>query len=246
MVLWSGKDAWAQYGARYPLIDPVLGAAIVLLPLALIFGNRVLAWMSLTWMVAYLIIGVLLVATPPTYHRISTIVVFAALGGAAMVDWITPKRLKIIALVAFSLGSAFCNLNYYFSVYPTQRRPEFSSVLTRIIAPYKSTHNIVDASHAGLVTPEQQARGALVYHHELFKFELAGALITEILDENKVWTLGEINSPKVLLVVRSNTISKIGEHPPLGYRINRKWEDRSIGAPRTQWITVVELDREGS
>jgi len=243
-LLWNGSDAWAQYGATYPVVDPFIGAALALIPLALLFGNRLVAWVSLTWIVSYLVLGVLLVGTPPTYHRISTIVIFAALGAATVVDWIFPKRLKSLALTLFCLASAYCNLNYYFNVYPKQRRPEFSSVVARILTPYKGTHEIVDASYAGLLTPEQRAGGAAVYHNALIRAELRGAKIIEIINKEDMWPLGGAQSPKVLLITRSKTIAELGVHPPSGYKILAIWEDNSVGAPEPVSLTIVELQKE--
>jgi hypothetical protein len=245
-LLWNGADAWSQYGARYPLVDPVTGAALVLLPLALLFGNRVVAWLSLTWIVGYLVMGVLLVGTPPTYHRISTIVIFAALAAATMVDWIAPKRLKSLALTAFCVASAYCNLNFYFNTYPKQRLPEFSSVIARIMAPFKDTHEIVDASSAGIVTPEQKSRGALVYHNELLGADLPGAKIVEVLNKNETWTLGEARGSKILVIARTEAITEMGVHPPSGYTVGKMWEDRSIGAPEPVSLTIVELVKKPS
>lgn len=243
-VLWNGSDAWAQYGARYPLVDPFVGTALALLPFALLFGHRIVSWLAITWTAAYLVLGVLLIRSPPTYHRISTIVVFTALAAATIVDWISPKRFKGLALTAFCIASAYCNLNYYFNTYPKQRLPEFSSVVARILSPYKTTHTVVDASWAGLVTPEQKARGALVFHNELLGAELPGAQIIEVLHKGDIWTLGGAHGSSILLVARTEAISEIGVHPPTGYTVGKMWEDHSAGAPQPVSLTVVELVRE--
>jgi hypothetical protein len=243
-LLWSGSDAWSQYGARYPLVDPILGATLVLIPIALLIGNRVVAWISITWITSYLVLGVLLIGSPPTYHRISTIVIFAALVAATVVDWISPKRLKPLALIGLCLASAYCNLNYYFITYPKQRQPEFSSVVARILTPYRGTHEIVDASNAGYVTPEQKARGAIQYHTELLGAELQGAKVLEILSKNDMWTLGGAQAPKVLLITRTKTISELGVHPPSGYTVRSIWEDRTVGAPEPVSLTMVELEKD--
>lgn len=243
-VLWDGVDAWSIYGAQYPLVDPFVGAALFLLPIALLFGNRVVSWISLTWIVSYLVLGVLLVATSPTYHRISTVVIFAALAAATIVDWISPRRFKPIALTAFCVASAYCNLNYYFNEYPKKRLPELSSVIARIMSEYKNTHQIVDASHAGIITPEAKTEGALVYHAALLQNELPGVAIIELLNKGDTWTLGGTQATKVLLVTRSETLSEIGVHPPAGYSVRKTWEDTSAKVPLPVRLTMVELVKE--
>ena len=242
-VLWNGSDAWAQYGARYPLVDGFIGAAILLLPFALLFGNRIVAWMSLSWITSYLVIGVLLVGTPPTYHRISTVVIFAALGAATIVDWIAPKRFKFLVLTIFCLASGYCNLKYYFYTYPTQRLPHFSSVVTRIMSPYKNSHTIIDASHAGVIPPEQKNTGTLVYHHELLKAELRGAKIIEILDLDDIWNIQDSMGSAILIVCRSEQVDQIGVRPPPSYTIVNSWKDDSTGAPQRVSLSVFELTK---
>ena len=245
-LLWDGVDAWSQYGAQYPLVDPFVGAVLFLLPIALLFGNRVVSWISLTWIVSYLVLGVVLVATPPTYHRISTVVIFAALAAATIVDWVSPRKLKPIALAALCLASAYCNLNYYFNEYRKKRLPEFSPVIARIMSEYKDTHQIVDASHAGIVTPERKAKGDLVYHNFLLDNELPGIKVIEILNKRDTWTLGGSQAAKVLVVIRTETLSEIGVYPPAGYSVRKTWEDTSAKAPVPVPLTIVELVKEPS
>lgn len=240
-VLWTGVDGWAQYGARYPLVDPIIGAVLVLLPFMLLFGNRVVGWMSLTWMLAYVVLGVVIIATPPTYHRVSTVVIFAALAAATLVDSLSPRMLKSVALTALCVGSAYCNLEYYFIKYPQRRLPELSSVIARVICPYKNTHDIIDASHAGFVTPEQQKKGAIVFHESLLVADCRGAQVHQVLHKEEIWNLPGAQRSKVLVVATSSTIKELGIHPPAGYSVQTTWEDSSIGAPGPVSLTMVEL-----
>ena len=191
-------------------------------------------------------LGVVLVATPPTYHRISTVVIFAALAAATIVDWVSPRKLKPIALAALCLASAYCNLNYYFNEYRKKRLPEFSPVIARIMSEYKDTHQIVDASHAGIVTPERKAKGDLVYHNFLLDNELPGIKVIEILNKRDTWTLGGSQAAKVLVVIRTETLSEIGVYPPAGYSVRKTWEDTSAKAPVPVPLTIVELVKEPS
>ena len=239
-----GSDHFAAYLADRGLADAVTAA---LLPaayaVALAMLSAPVAWASVVFTGAYLTGAVLLTASPPTYHRISVVLLFSSLA----VAWLVVGMGRVIAArlraplvvpalaVAVAGASAFLNLHYYFAGFPRTTSSDAGFVLGNLICRYAPTHTIVDATKLD--------RNEYVSTFNRYPdFECPEAKRVRIESSEKLWDLVELTSaPRVVLIVP--TAVEAG-HPgsPGGYRLARRSVDASIRLPAPMPLTVLEYE----
>jgi 4-amino-4-deoxy-L-arabinose transferase-like glycosyltransferase len=232
-----GTDWFHAYGAHRSLLDP-LTAALAPIAFALVLArlSSALGWVVTLFVAAYLAGGVFLLSTPPTYHRIAVVVLFAclavgwALAGLArglkengVRGW-TPAVLAGVVVA----GSAWLNLDQYFRKEPRIRRLDAAMGVGKLICRYASTHTVIDATgfsddrYARLDCPEARPTHLEVSRLEAFL---------------------ESERPPRAVVILPATV-ETGEATRSGsYRLIRKSLDRSIGYPEEVALSILELDR---
>jgi 4-amino-4-deoxy-L-arabinose transferase-like glycosyltransferase len=238
-VFQFGSDWFHAYGAHRSLLDPIT-AALAPIAFALLLArlSTPLGWVVVLFVGAYLTGGVLLLSTPPTYHRIAVVVLFACLvEGWALIGlarWSMERgmlRWTAGALAgAVVLGSAWLSLHHYFCEEPRIRRIDAGMGVGRWICRYARTHTVIDATgvaddrFAGLECPE------------------ARPLRSEA-DADRLEALLESERPARAVVILPASV-EIGETgPSRSYRLTRRSVDRSIGYPAELPLSILELER---
>jgi hypothetical protein len=232
-VLWKGRDHLPETGAPYPFLDPVVGILVACLPL-LFWRRWKVAWLCVSWIIIYLTVGVVMCAELTSYHRIVTLAVFTSLAAAMVCEYVLPRRLTAIAAGVVCLCSTYVNLNRYFVQEPKRLSPAGAQLwVAKQFCGYAKSHAIVDASRPEGLLP---TRGFV----EFIRFECKTDDYHLVPEPGKVWQLAGTQRDKVLVVVSSSTLARIGMSPPQGYEVVRSWAGQPFMGPE---YTFVELSR---
>jgi hypothetical protein len=235
-IFWWGQDGHPLYGARYPLVDPAVGALLFLAPL-LFFRRPVTAWICSVWIVGYVTIGLVLCIGEVTYHRVLTSIGFVALAVTALVDSFLPRRAANLALGALCLLSAYLNLNWYFRSYPQSIGLSATSGLATTICPFSKTHTIVDA------TGPNGGPWGFEYHSAL-DAECGPLTYKAVTNTSELWNVVGTLRGKVLVITRTPVVAQIGEAIPADFVTVKKWRDDRISNPEKISLSVFDLYRQ--
>jgi len=232
--------------ARRSLVDPVTAA---LLPLAaamlLIRIRSPLGWLFWTWIPLYLVIGVLLCAHPPTNHRVVTVLLMSSLAvswgahelAGTIRDGFALPRWSSAALVgAFVVTASWMNIEYYFVEFRASRPMGHTEGFTWLACSYAGSYTILDATWIDgwqYVPPNSN----------FFDYQCPSAHRVRIRDSADLWRLDRFTEATrlVLIVPREVVLRHPGE--PEGYRVVRRYVDRSIKGPVPLPLEVYELER---
>ncbi len=232
-VFWWGQDGHPLYGARYPLLDPIVGALFILTPL-LFFRMPVTAWICAVWIIGYILIGLVLCIGEVTYHRVLTSIGFASLAVTALVDSFLPRRISSLGLGALCLASAYLNLDWYFRSYPKLVGVTATTGIATIVCPFAKTHTIVDA------TGPNGGQWGYEYHSAL-DAECGPLKYQGVTNASELWNVVGTLRGNVLVITRTSALAQIGEVAPTNYTIIRKWKDDRISTPENISLSVFDL-----
>jgi len=241
-----GSDRFPAYNADRALNDAVT-AALVPVAYALLFFrlSTPVGWLCIVFTGAYLSGGVLLCPTPPTYHRIPAILLFSCLGVAwALIGLArsfaaharTPRWLPAVAAFAVVGASAWFNLDYYFREFPRTRLMEARLGLGNLICRYAGTHTVVDATaldgHSYVPTDN-------LYPN----FQCPEAKWVRIHEASRLWKFPEVTEARRVALIVPTIVESASPGKPQGYRLVRKYVDRSIRRPVDLPLSVMEYER---
>ena len=236
-MLWNGWDSMPIYGVYFGLVDSNVTYLLWLAPLFLLRSRRV-GWMCFVWIVGYITFGCVLCATAITYHRILTVVPFACLAAAAIIDAALPRWAAVVGLIVLCCLSANSNLNYYFTIYPKQRPPAYQMVMAHNLKQYGSSYVLVDASRPDTLSFPDAER--LV---NFYRFETKIKDIIRVSKPSDIWKLGETKAEKVILVTSSNRLSAAGILPSSGYSIKNMWQHEARLGDGPLLLNFFELQK---
>ena len=241
-----GSDRFPAYNADRALNDAVT-AALVPVAYALLFFrlSTPVGWLCIVFTGAYLSGGVLLCPTPPTYHRIPVILLFSCLGVAwALIGLArsfaaharTPRWLPAVAAFAVVGASAWFNLDYYFREFPRTRLMEARLGLGNLICRYAGTHTVVDATaldgHSYVPTENLYP-----------SFQCPEAKWVRIHEASRLWKFPEVTDARRVALIVPTIVESASPGQPQGYRLVRKYVDRSIRQPVELPLSVMEYER---
>jgi len=240
-----GGDYFKAYGADRALHDPVT-AALTPAAYALLLWklSSPVGWVSIVFSGAYLTGGVLLCASPPTYHRTLVVLLFSSLGVAWTVTGLArlltdrPRtRRYVTAAIALAVvvASAWLNLHYYFRELGRTRLTDAGFALGNVICRYAGTHTVIDATVLDgreYVPPSG---------YPLLECPEAKRIRVERVSDLR--RLSELTgAERVLLVVPSDV--EAANPPELrGYHLVRRFVDSSIQLPTRLSLSILEYER---
>jgi 4-amino-4-deoxy-L-arabinose transferase-like glycosyltransferase len=246
-----GADGFGLYGALRPLVDAVTGALVPLAAaLLLVRIATPAAWMCSAWWFTYLFVTVFLANHQPSFHRITTALVFVAFAVAsastqllaAMRDGfrLGPRSVPVGSLAIAALA-IFANADFYFRQYPTDRGMWHTMGLAWIECAYVSSHVVIEATAldgSEYVPIDNKARPLLCPG-----WEKAIIRITSVAD---LWDIERFTQADDVVLITPAAVAR--EHPghPRGYRVVRYVVDDRIGAPERLPLAVIELRRENA
>jgi hypothetical protein len=243
----TGVDHGSDYAAQRSLVDAVT-ASMVPVAAAILLARLLTpaAWLCLTWVGAYLAIGVFLTAQPPSYHRIPTVLLFSSIAVAwtvAQLAGTIRERLRLpastVALVcfAFTLAAGASNAYYYFHEFRLTRPTLHTMGLTRLVCGYAETHTVIDATTL-------DGREFVPTHNVFLYLECPGAKRIRSDKTASLWNVAALtDDERVVLIV---PVEVLKSHPgkPQGYRVTKHFVDENIKYPLPLPLAVYELERE--
>lgn len=244
----SGTDGLGNYGAQRPLVDEVTGA-LVPLAAALLLARLATpgGWVLAVWWFTYWFVTVFLAYHQPSFHRITTALVFVALAvGSASTQLVAtirdgfrlPSSTVAIGSLAIAAAAVLANANFYFRQYPTDRGMWHTMGLAWIECSYVSTHVVLEATMLDgeeMIPLDNKARPLLCPG-----WEKAIIHVERLAD---LWEVDRFTQAENAVLITPAAIAR--EHPghPRGYRVVRYKVDDRIGAPARIPLAVIELRR---
>jgi 4-amino-4-deoxy-L-arabinose transferase-like glycosyltransferase len=241
-----GSDHFKAYGANRALADAVTGAlAPAAYALLLHRLSSPVGWVSIVFTGAYLSGAVLLCAGPPSYHRVLVVLLFSCLGVAwtmtglarAFADRVNvPRWLPAAAAVAVVGASAWFNLHYYFREFPRARQTEAGFALGKLICRYAGTYTVVDATALD--------GHSYVPSDNLYpSFQCPEAKWVRVHEASRLWQFPELTDARRVALIVPNVVESANPGQPRGYRLVRRYVDRSIRQPVDLPLSVMEYER---
>lgn len=232
-----GSDWFHAYGTRRSLLDPLTAAlAPIGFALLLVRFSSVLGWVVILFVGAYLAGGALLLSTPPTYHRIAVVVLFAclvvgwALAGLARwwMEQGAPRWKPAVLAGIVVVGSAWQNLNHYFREESEIRGVDAGMVVGRWICRYASTHTVIDTTGSS--------------DDRYMRLECPEARPIR-LEANRLEAFLESARPAKAVVILPTSVEASQAARPGNYRLVRRSLDRSISYPAGLPLSIIEFER---
>ncbi|HEV8232701.1 MAG TPA: glycosyltransferase family 39 protein [Thermoanaerobaculia bacterium] len=243
-----GSDYFKAYGAHRALHDAVT-ATLTPVAYALLLSrlSSPVGWLSIVFTGAYLTGGVLFCASPPTYHRISVVLLFSCLAvawtlvGLARVlagevrgrAWRWVPAAAVLAVVG---ASAWSNLHDYFREEPQIGRLEAGLGVGRLICRYAPTHTVIDA------TALDGHEYAPAYNQYL-QLECPGAKRLRVEAAARLWAFPDMTDAARVALIVPTVAESANPGRPRGYRLVRRSVDRSIRSPADLSLSVLEFER---
>jgi 4-amino-4-deoxy-L-arabinose transferase-like glycosyltransferase len=240
-----GGDYFKAYGADRALHDPVT-AALTPAAYALLLWkmSSPVGWVSIVFSGAYLTGGVLLCASPPTYHRTLVVLLFSCLGvawtitGLARLVAARPRtRTYFTAAIGLAVvaASAGFNLHYYFRELPRTRLTDAGFELGNVICRYAGTHTVIDATvlDGREYVPSSQ--------YPLLECPEAERIRIESVSDLR--RLSELTGAERIVLVVPSEVEAANPAEHRAYRLVRRSVDSSIQLPTRLSLSILEYER---
>jgi len=241
-----GWDQFKAYGAHRALHDAAT-AALVPVAFALLLWrlSTPLGWLCAVFTGAYLAGGVLFCASPPTYHRVSVVLLFSCLAVAWTLVGLTraveapfPAGRWIPAAVTVAVvgASAWLNLHFYFREEPRIFRLDAGMGVGRLICRYAPTRTVFDATVL-------DGRAYAPAENQYPAIECPAAKRLRIDAAARLWEFPERTDAVRVAVIVPTAVETANPGSPRGYRLVRRSVDRSVQSPENLAISVLEFER---
>jgi hypothetical protein len=240
-----GGDYFKAYGADRALHDPV-SAALTPAAYALLLWklSSPVGWVSIVFSGAYLIGGVLLCASPPTYHRTLVVLLFSCLGVAwtvaGLARLVAPRprtRRYFTAAIALAVvaASAWFNLHYYFRELPRTRLTDAGFELGNVICRYAGTHTVIDAT---VLDGREYVPSS---EYPLLECPEAERIRVERVSD--LQRLSELTGAERIVLVVPSDVEAANPAELRGYHLVRRSVDTSIQLPTRLSLSILEYER---
>ncbi len=244
----SGGDALGNYAAQRPLVGAVTGA---LLPLAVALLLARLgtpaAWLCAVWGFTYVFVTVFLAYHMPSFHRVSTALLFVALAvGSALAQLLAvicdgvrlgPRSVPISGL-GIAAAAIIANADFYFRQYPAARGMWHTMGLAWIECSYVASHVVLEATSLDgnqYVPVDNKARPLLCHGWE--------DSIIHVTRAAELWEIDRFTQADDVVLIVPEAVAQAHPGRPRGYRIVRHYVDDRIRAPAPLPLAVIELRR---